>query len=430
MSTSESNAVLTRLMALHPKLIDLSLGRVEALLARLGNPERKLPPVVHIAGTNGKGSTIAMMHAALEAAGRRVHVYTSPHLVRFHERIRVAGKLISEEKLTALLKECEAANRAEPITFFEITTAAAFLAFQRTPADVVLLETGLGGRLDATNLIDKPHLTVITPVSMDHQHFLGDTLGAIAAEKAGILKRGVPCVLARQLPEARATIVEIARTVKAPLIERGVDWKIAMRGDNLIFDDALGRRLFPPSALEGPHQVENAGLAIAALGRLGDLSPKPKAIAAGMANVAWPGRLQRLTRGPLVQAVPEGWELWLDGGHNPAAGEHLAVHAGSQWKDRPLHLICGMMNSKEAGGFLAPLAKVAETAASVAIPGEDNSFSAEQLAALIEAQKIEGGPMPSVLDAINAIVRENTGPARILICGSLYLAGTILADNG
>jgi dihydrofolate synthase / folylpolyglutamate synthase len=411
-------------MDLHPKLIDLSLGRIETLLARLGNPEKHLPPVVHVAGTNGKGSTIAMMRAALEAAGRRVHVYTSPHLVRFHERIRVTGELIAEDELTALLEECEEANRGEPITFFEITTVAAFLAFSRTPADIVLLETGLGGRLDATNLIEKPRLTIITPVSLDHQQFLGETLGAIAAEKAGILKRGVPCVMARQAPQARAVILETARTVKSPVIEQGPDWKIASRGGNLIFDDALGRRLFPSPALAGPHQVENAGLAIAALGRLGELSPRPKFVAQGLCDVAWPGRLQRLTRGPLVQALPEDWELWLDGGHNPAAGANLAAFAGSEWKDCPLHLVSGMMNSKEAGGFLAPLAGVAETTACIAIPNEANSFSAKALAAMIDAR-----PMPSAADAINAIVRENTAPARILICGSLYLAGTILADN-
>jgi len=423
-STRQSDAVLARLMQLHPKLIDLSLGRVETLMARLGNPERQLPPVVHVAGTNGKGSTLAVMRAGLEAAGKRVHVYTSPHLVRFHERIRVAGELISEAELTALLEECEEANRGEPITFFEITTAAAFLAFQRAPADIVLLETGLGGRLDATNLIDKPRLTVITPVSLDHQQFLGDTLGQVAAEKAGILKPGVPCVLARQPAEAREAIAGRAAEIRAPLIEQGRDWHIAQHGTNLVFDDARGRKLFPAPLLAGPHQVENAGLAIAALMRLGELSPKPAAIADGILGAVWPARLQRLTQGPLFDLLPGDWELWLDGGHNPAAGQILAIHAASAWRGRPLHLVTGMMNSKAAGEFLAPLKDRAESIAAVAIPGEANSFRAADLA------HIAGGRAePSVADAIRHVVASHPGPARVLICGSLYLAGTILADN-
>jgi dihydrofolate synthase/folylpolyglutamate synthase len=411
-------------MHLHPKLIDLSLGRVETLMQRLGHPERQLAPVVHVAGTNGKGSTLAMMRAALEAAGRRVHVYTSPHLVRFHERIRVAGELISEPDLTALLEECEAANRGEPITFFEITTAAAFLAFQRAPVDIVLLETGLGGRLDATNLIETPRLTIITPISLDHQQFLGDTLGQVAAEKAGILKPGVPCVLARQPAEARDAIAARAAEIRAPLIEQGRDWHIAQHGSNLVFDDARGRKLFPAPSLAGPHQVENAGLAIAALMRLGELSPKPTAIADGIRGAQWPARLQRLTQGPLIDLLPDGWELWLDGGHNPAAGEMLATHAGSAWRDLPLHLVTGMMNSKAAGDFLTPLKGVAESIAAIAIPGEENSFSADDLA------RIAGGRTDaSAIDAIRHIVESHAGPARVLICGSLYLAGTILADN-
>jgi len=411
-------------MQLHPKLIDLSLGRVETLMQRLGNPERRLAPVVHVAGTNGKGSTLAVMRAALEAAGRRVHVYTSPHLVRFHERIRVAGELISEADLTALLEECEEANRGEPITFFEITTAAAFLAFQRRPADIVLLETGLGGRLDATNLIEKPRLTIITPVSLDHQQFLGDTLAQVAAEKAGILKPGVPCVLARQPAEARDAIAERAAALRAPLIEQGRDWHIAQHGRNLVFDDARGRKLFPAPSLAGPHQVENAGLAIAALMRLGELSPKPAAIADGIQGAQWPARLQRLTQGPLVDLLPDGWELWLDGGHNPAAGETLAIHAGSTWRGTALHLVAGMMNSKAAGDFLAPLKGLAESISTVAIPGEENSFTAADLARLAG-----GRPEASVADAVRRIVADPSGPARVLICGSLYLAGTILAEN-
>ena len=424
MSIGKSDVVLARLMELHPKLIDLSLGRVETLLARLGNPEKHLPPVVHVAGTNGKGSTIATMRAALEAAGKRVHAYTSPHLVRFHERIRVAGQLIDEDELTALLEECETANQGEAITFFEITTVAAFLAFKRTPADVVLLETGLGGRLDATNLIDKPRLTIITPVSLDHQQFLGDSLGEIAAEKAGILKTGVPCLMARQLPLARAAIREAAASVKAPVLEQGVDWHVSTRGDQLVYDDARGRHLYPLPNLQGPHQLDNAGLAITALRGLGDLRLAPAVIAEGLRNVTWPGRLQQLQSGPLVDGLPQNWELWLDGGHNPAAGESLAAHVSAAWRDRPVHLVVGMMNSKAAGDFLAPIAARAETIHSVAIPGEENSFSAEELAKITNAR-----PMPTVAQAITAIISENAEPARILICGSLYLAGTVLADN-
>ena len=421
-----SDAVLERLMALHPKLIDLSLGRVEALLERLGNPHRNLPPVIHVAGTNGKGSTIAYMRAALEAAGQQVHVYTSPHLVRFHERIRVAGELISESDLVALLEECEAANKEDAITFFEITTAAAFLAFSRTPADVVLLETGLGGRLDATNLIDKPRLTVITPISMDHQQFLGDTLGAIAAEKAGILKPGVPCVLARQRPAAQAAILAVADTVKAPIIGQGQDWHAAIRGDNLVYDDPRGRKMFPLPALPGPHQAENAGIAIAALLRLGPLSPTSAAIAQGLQDVDWPARLQRLLSGPLNDRLQPDWELWLDGGHNPAAGENLAQHARSAWSDKPLYLICGMMNSKAAGDYLAPLLAISDALKTVAIPGEANSFTADELARLGGAKTV---PAENVDVALSALLDENHEPGRVLICGSLYLAGRVLAEN-
>jgi dihydrofolate synthase / folylpolyglutamate synthase len=423
-SIGKSDVVLARLMELHPKLIDLSLGRVETLLVRLGNPEKHLPPVVHVAGTNGKGSTIATMRAALEGAGKRVHAYTSPHLVRFHERIRIAGELIDENDLTALLEECEAANQGEPITFFEITTVAAFLAFKRRPADVVLLETGLGGRLDATNLIDKPRLTIITPVSLDHQQFLGDSLGEIAAEKAGILKTGVPCVMARQLPQARAAIREAAAVVKAPVLEQGVDWHVSTRGDSLVYDDARGRDLYPLPNLQGPHQLDNAGLAITALRRLGDLRPTSAMITEGLRKVTWPGRLQQLKTGPLLDGLPQNWELWLDGGHNAAAGESLAAHVSAAWRDRPVHLVVGMMNSKAAGDFLEPLAARAATIHTVAIPGEENSFSAEELAKIINAR-----PMSAVADAITAITSKNPVPARILVCGSLYLAGTVLADN-
>jgi dihydrofolate synthase/folylpolyglutamate synthase len=429
-NATASDAVLARLMSLHPKLIDLKLDRVEALLARLGNPERELPPVVHVAGTNGKGSVIAFMRAALEAAGKRVHVYTSPHLVRFHERIRLAGDLIPESDLTALLEECEAANGGAPITFFEITTVAAFLAFIRTPADVVLLETGLGGRLDATNLVATPRLTVITPVSLDHQQFLGDTLAEIAGEKAGILKTGVECMLSRQEPAAGDVIRKAAQRLGARIIAEDVDWTVRRQGDGLNFAMGGETRTFPMPALAGAHQIENAGTAIAALLNLGDLTLADQEIAAGLRNVRWPARLQRLTTGPLIDMLPSGIELWLDGGHNPAAGTMLAAHAETHWADRPLHIVAGMLNSKAAVDFLAPMAGVAASLSTIAIPGEENSFSA---AALADCARAAGADAPVPCDAVEAALARvseiSERPARILVCGSLYLAGRVLAEN-
>lgn len=431
MPTPTSDAVLTRLMDLHPKLIDLSLDRVEVLLDRLGNPHRNLPPVVHVAGTNAKGSVIAMMRAALEAAGRDAHVYTSPHLVRFHERIRVAGSLIDESDLTALLEECETANGGAPITFFEITTVAAFLAFSRAKADIVLLETGLGGRLDATNLIDEPLLTVITPVSLDHQQFLGDSLSAIATEKAGILKPGVPCVVARQMPAALQAIEARADEIGAPLRRQDVDWRVSGKIDHLVFEFGADRRIYPMPALQGAHQIGNAGLALAALASMGDLTPSYDAQCEGLKAAEWPARMQRLVKGALVDMLPSGWELWLDGGHNQAAGEMLGAHADATWSDRPLHVVTGMMNSKEARSFLVPLARAARDIATVAIPGEENSFSADDLAGMArDAGGREVDAFASVADALAAISRKGDAAARVLICGSLYLAGRVLAENG
>ena len=421
-----SSAALTRLLKLHPKRIDLSLDRIKRLLERLGNPQCCLPPVVHVAGTNGKGSVIAMMRAALETARKRVHVYTSPHLVSFQERIRIAGELIAEKELTAVLEECEEANASEPITFFEITTAAAFLAFSRAPADIVLLETGLGGRLDATNLIQSPIVTLITPVSLDHQQFLGDNIAAIAAEKAGILKFHVPCVLARQDNLARDVILGIARAINAPVIEQEVDWRVSIENENLLFADANNEKKFPLPALPGAHQINNAGVAIAALMALGELAPSLDDISLGLRNVKWPARLQHLKHGLLIQTLPRGWELWLDGGHNAAAGQSIAQHIDAAWSEQPLHLIFGMMNSKQADAFIMPLVLRAQSVRTVAIPDEKNSFTADDLA------RFSGGgarPEPSVSDAVASIISDNDKPGRILICGSLYLAGKVLAKN-
>jgi len=427
---SRSDAILDRLMGLHPKLIDLSLGRIERLLKNLEHPENYLPPVIHVAGTNAKGSVIAYLRAIFEAAGKLVHVYSSPHLVRFHERIRVAGKPIPEDALAVQLEECEAANGGEPITFFEITTAAAFLAFARQPADVLLMETGLGGRLDATNVVARPRLTVITPVSMDHQQFLGSTLSAIAMEKAGILKADVPCILAAQAPDADTAIRFRAEEMRAPLYAQGNDWSVSQVAGEMIFEGAMGRHNLPLPNLAGAHQVDNAGIALATLERFRDVKLSDSAVAQGLTNTEWPGRLQRLKDGPLISGMPENGELWLDGGHNPAAGLALAQHANAHWQDRPLHLIGGMMNSKDCREFLVPLAGIAESFQAVAIPDEVNSLGADELAATATSLGMAATPAESVTQALATILSAASGPARVLICGSLYLAGTVLADNG
>jgi dihydrofolate synthase/folylpolyglutamate synthase len=423
-----SDIVLARLTRLHPKLIDLSLGRIEGLLAALGNPQEKLPPVVHVAGTNGKGSTIATMRACLEAAGCRVHAYISPHLVRFHERVRLAGRLIEEEALIALLEECEAVNCGTPITYFEITTAAAFLVFARIPADIVLLETGLGGRLDATNVVRHPAATAITPISLDHQAFLGETIAAIAGEKAGILKPGAPAIIGPQPPEAAAVFAARAAAISAPLFRFGHEWRCETSGGGMRYEGRRWQFDLPLPALPGAHQVVNSGAAIACLEQLAGFSLSPESIARGLGQIDWPARLQRLTRGPLVRMLPDDWEVWLDGGHNPGAGEVLAAMA-SAWRDRPLHLIVGMLNTKNAAGFLAPLAGYAMTLHALTIPGEENPLPAAAIAAAARSVGIAAREAPSVAAAIRAIAAED-GAGRVLICGSLHLAGTVLADNG
>jgi dihydrofolate synthase/folylpolyglutamate synthase len=344
-SAHGSDAVLARMMALHPKIIDLTLDRVWRLLAALDNPQDKMPPVIHIAGTNGKGSTQAMIRAGLEAAGGKVHAYTSPHLARFHERIRLAGDLISEDHLTDILDECYAKNNGENITYFEITTCAGLLAFARTPADYTLLEVGLGGRLDATNVIDQPALTIITPISIDHEQFLGDTLTKIAGEKAGIIKRGVPCIVGPQPEEAMDVIEATAARLGAPLIAYGQHWHVWEERGRLIYQDEQGLLDLPLPNLPGAHQIQNAGAAIAALRYLkkGDVAAE-----AAVSDAFWPARMQRLVTGPLINAAPDA-ELWLDGGHTPAAGQAIGDHLATLAK-RPTHLICGMLNTKDISG--------------------------------------------------------------------------------
>ena len=424
MSATGTDLILQRMMALHPKIIDLTLDRVHRLLAALGHPERSVPPVIHIAGTNGKGSTQAMMRAGLEAMGGRVHAYTSPHLARFHERIRLAGETISEEYLTEILEECEKANGGAPITFFEITTCAAFLAFARTPADWTLLEVGLGGRLDATNVVDRPRLTIVTPVSIDHQQYLGETLAEIAGEKAGILKRGVPCVVGPQEAAGLEVIEARAARLGCPLLVHGQHWRAWEERGRLIFQDENGLLDLPLPNLPGPHQIDNAGAALAALRHLG---ADEAACEAAVTRAYWPARMQRLRHGPLVEAAG-ACELWLDGGHNPAGGEAVAATL-ARMAARPTHLILGMLNTKDIAGYLRPVAAQAASLTAVSIPGEANTLSAEETQDAARRAGIGADTAESVLAAVARIAADDPG-SRILICGSLYLAGTVLRENG
>ncbi|MDE2228490.1 MAG: bifunctional folylpolyglutamate synthase/dihydrofolate synthase [Alphaproteobacteria bacterium] len=420
-----SDRILERLLTLHPRLIDLSLDRVMRLLKTLGDPQDELPPVIHVAGTNGKGSTIAFLRAFLETAGKRVHVYTSPHLVRFHERIRLAGKVIPEKMLGALLAECERANAGQPITFFEITTAAAFLAFAREDADIALIEVGLGGRFDATNVITKPAIAVLTPISLDHQHFLGETVAAIAFEKAGILKLGTPVVVGPQPAEAATVIAARAAELRAPLYRHGQEWSVEhAEGGGLIYRGRQTLHL-PPPGLAGAHQYDNAGAALAALECLPGFALGAAAMARGIGKVEWPARLQRLGHGPLVKALPAGAELWLDGAHNAAGGEALARFVAG-WR-RPTGLVFGMIKTHDPTAFLKPLAPYVARLSTVAIPGETNTLNAEESAAAARTVGIEAVPAKSLRDAVAAASAPGN---RTLICGSLYLAGKVLAANG
>ena len=421
---SNSDIILVRMMSLHPKIIDLTLDRMVRLLDALGNPEKRLPPVIHLAGTNGKGSTQAMIRAGMEADGDRVHAYTSPHLARFHERILLAGELITEDALTEILDECVAANDGITITYFEITTCAALLAFSRTDAEYTLLETGLGGRLDATNMVEVPRLCVITPISIDHTQYLGETIEEIAAEKAGILKRGVYCVVGPQEDAALEVIERQAAKVGASLLVHGQHWHVWEENGRLVYQDENGLLDLPLPNLIGAHQVQNAGAAIAALRALGK---NEAACEAAITTAKWPARLQRLRQGPLVQAAGQA-ELWLDGGHNPAAGKAL-VEALQRLPDRPTYLICGMLNTKDITGYLAPLAEISQGLYGVSIEGEAATLKASETVAAARSVGMQSQESSSVADAVNTIVAEDP-TARILICGSLYLAGRVLRENG
>ena len=424
MHLSKSDVVLDRLLSLHPKIIDLTLDRVTRLLKKLNNPEDKISQVVHIAGTNGKGSTQAFLRAAIESSGESAHVYTSPHLTRFHERIRVAGSLISENVLADILNECELANNGKPITYFEITTCAAFLIFSRIKADYTLLEVGLGGRLDATNILKKPKLTIITPISMDHMQFLGSTIEQIANEKAGIIKEGIPCIVGHQSKDAIDVIKKRAIELKSKLKIYGEHWQVYAKSDKLIFKDAMGFLELPLPKLIGQHQIENAGTAIAAMR---ELSIPDEACKESMKNVYWPARMQRLESGPLVKMANES-EIWLDGGHNQAAGIAISNALEQLPRGRTNILICGMLKTKDLKAFLNPLFNSAKFLYGIRIQGEENSNSAETIVNQAREIGFSAFKTQKVSDAILQIIKAHPN-SRIIICGSLFLAGKILQDN-
>ncbi len=435
--TPPVDAIVARLAALHPKRIDLSLDRIERLLAALGHPERKLPPVIHVAGTNGKGSTVAFMRAILEAAGKRVHVYSSPHLVRFNERYRLgqagAGALVSDAELSATLEECERADAGAPITVFEITTAVGMMLFARHPADVLLLEVGLGGRLDATNVIDHPLATVITRIAIDHTDFLGDTIEKIANEKAGILKRDTPAIIAAQARDALAVIERQAARLNVPLKIAGEDWTATEERGRLVYQDEAGLLDLPAPKLYGRHQFENAGLAIAALRAIKPLKIAPPAYEGGMVRADWPARLQRLTQGRLVELAPSGSELWLDGGHNPDGGRAIAAALADleERVSRPLVLIVGMLASKDCAGFLSNFTGLARRMIAVPVPGAEKGLTAEAVADVARAIGLPATSRDNLDEALDAARKlDLEPPPRILITGSLYLAGEVLRENG
>jgi dihydrofolate synthase/folylpolyglutamate synthase len=431
------DSIVARLTELHPKRIDLSLDRMWRILEALGHPEHQLPPVIHVAGTNGKGSTIAFMRAILEGAGLRVHVYTSPHLVRFNERFRLGvegeGRLASDQELGSVLAECESVNAGAPITVFEITTAAGLLLFARNAADALLLEVGMGGRLDATNVVDRPLATVITPVSLDHTEHLGDTVGKIAAEKAGILKRGVPAIVAAQPREALGVIERCAARVTAPIRIAGEDWTATEERGRLVYQDDAGLLDLPAPKLYGRHQFENAGVAIAALRAVRELKLPPAAFETGIAKADWPARMQRLTQGRLVLLAPPGSELWLDGGHNTDGGRAVANALADleERVSRPLVLVVGMLSTKDCESFLKNFAGLARRIVAVPVPHQEKSFPA---AVIAEAARAVGIPAQSSDDLTNALAVigrfELEAAPRILITGSLYLAGAVLNANG
>jgi len=429
--------LIARLSALHPRKIDLTLGRIEGLLARLDHPEQKLAPVIHVAGTNGKGSTVAYLRAILEAAGLRVHTYTSPYLVRINESFRIGqvggGRLATDDELCAAFAHCEAVNAGAPITFFEAKTAVAFHLFAQHPADVVLLEVGLGGRLDATNVIAQPLASVLTPISMDHMDFLGPTLTSIAGEKAAIIKRGVPVACAEQASDAMAVIEKEVRRMRAPIYAAGQQWHVGVEHGRLVYQDDRGLMDLAAPKLFGRHQFDNAGLAIATLRAIDHLKIPHRAFEAGVVSAEWPARMQRLSSGALVALGPQGSEIWLDGGHNAEGGRVAAAALGDleERVSRPLVVIAGMMANKDAGAFLANFAGLTRHIIAVPIPDQDNAMPPERLADAARALGMRVDIADGVEAALRAIARlAYEVPPRILITGSLYLAGPVLAING
>lgn len=429
--------LVARLSTLHPRGIDLSLDRMRRLLARLDHPERKLPPVIHVAGTNGKGSTIAYLRAILEAAGLRVHVLTSPYLVRLNECFRLGrvggGVLVGDDELNATLAYCERANAGEPITIFEAETAAAFCLFADHPADVVLLEVGLGGRLDSTNVVEAPLATVIAPISMDHMEFLGDTLTLIAGEKAAIIKQQRPVICAEQQPEAMAVVEAQAGRMRAPLHAAGQQWHVGVERGRLVYQDDRGLMDLAAPKLFGRHQFDNAGLAIATLRAVDAFKIGMPAYEAGIVGAEWPARMQRLVTGKLVEQGPPGCEVWLDGGHNPEGGRVAAAALGDleERVSRPLVVIAGMMGNKDAGGFLANFAGLTRHIIAVQIPGRSTAMPPERLADAARTLGMRVEIAASVEAGLQALARlAYEVPPRILITGSLYLAGHVLGRNG
>ena len=421
--SSRVEGIVARLHGLHPRLIDLSLDRLVSLLKKLDHPELRLPPVIHVAGTNGKGSCCAFLRAIGEAANLRVHVFTSPHLVRFNERIRIAGELVTDEALADALEHIERVNAAAAITVFEVITAVALHLFAENPAELCVLEVGLGGRGDATNVVARPAACAITSISLDHRELLGDTIAKIAAEKAGILKPGIPVAIGMQPREALDTLLALAQQARAPVVLRGRDWQIAPANAGYRYTDTQGELHLPALSLPGAHQLDNAGIAIAAL-RASAIRLPGHAFATGLASAQWPARLQRLT-GTLAATLPPGWELWLDGGHNPGAGAALAEHLAG-WSDRPAHLVIGMKQAKDSTATLRPLLPHAASVWAVAEPGQHLALPVE---AIIAASGGMAQPGPTIQAALAKIPRA-AGPARVLICGSLYLAGEVLKLDG
>lgn len=416
--------VLERLLRLYPRAIDLDMGRLHILLGKLGHPERRLAPVLHVAGTNGKGSTCAFARAIAEAAGLRTQVYTSPHLVDFNERVRLTDGLVSHARLAETLEEVERVNADAPITVFEVITAAAFVLFASEPADLCILEVGLGGRGDATNVIAHPTACAITSISIDHREFLGDSLTGIAAEKAGIIKPGVPVVTGAQAPEVLEVLTQHAAEKGAPLLARDRDWTITAAHDGLRYADARGTLALPWPVLAGPHQHDNAGIAVAML-RASGLAIPDVALSRGLTRAEWPGRMQRLS-GPLAALLPSDWELWLDGAHNPGAGVALAEHL-AHWRDKPLHLVIGMKQGKDAAEFLKPILPFATTVWAVAETEQHLALSVADVIAASGGVARAGGTVAETLPRVAEIADPR--PSRVLICGSLYLAGALLRDQ-